>query len=112
MNPGTPSSQATASNNVLVEGWPAQQRELGLEIERLSMWKYDVRDQGIDIKFEDENNPLHTIIRRCLVNIAHVLIGCEYTSAILGLWLQMQGHLKWNIENLAALLKHVHCIIY
>ncbi|ROW03729.1 hypothetical protein VMCG_05338 [Cytospora schulzeri] len=82
VDPGTPSSQATVSNRVHVEGWPAQRKELELELERLIGWKYDVLNQNVDSMFKDSNS-LHTMIRRSLVNIAQILVGllrAELTS--------------------------------
>lgn len=62
-----------------MEGWPAQCRELELELERLVGWKHDVLNQEVDAMFKD-SSPLHTMIRRSLVNIAQILVGCKSSA--------------------------------
>ncbi|ROW17228.1 hypothetical protein VPNG_01410 [Cytospora leucostoma] len=73
-DPGTPSSQATVTTKISIEGWPAQRTEMELELERLSMWKYDVLHQDVDAMFM-ESNPLHSMMQRSLVNIGHTMLG-------------------------------------
>lgn len=63
VSPSTPSSQVTVSTRFNVEGWPAQSKELKLELERLIGWKHGV----LICKPFERQHPLSPMLSRAII---------------------------------------------